>query len=302
MSESEPLPVSLICVVRDGGRDLRELSSFFSKFADVVIVDDGSQDDTASLARALGYQLCSGATLNDFAAKRSLGIAHATQPWVLMVDADERPMTGFIPELRRLISQSDIAAYEVNFRTFFGEDWMRHSGVYPLWVLRLFRRDAFAGFVGSVHERVSVRGQTRRSALEFEHYSYSSTRHYVEKINRYTDLEAAELLAQAHVTALPPVRLLTRSLVAVVSEIRAEGYSATALRDSLKRNIKNRFVIRTLLPFYPAGRFVHLYFLRRGYRDGFPGLRYAILSACYSVLKYVKLFEIRNGRYRAHPD
>lgn len=46
----------------------------------------------------------------------------------------------------------------------------------------------------------------------------------------------------------------------------------------------------------PCGRFVKSYIIKRGYREGFPGLLVAVIEAFYVFLKYVKLWELERTR------
>ena len=42
---------------------------------------------------------------------------------------------------------------------------------------------------------------------------------------------------------------------------------------------------------HPLGRFVKMYFLKRGFLDGVPGLIVSMLGAVYAFLKYARLWE-----------
>ncbi len=46
------------------------------------------------------------------------------------------------------------------------------------------------------------------------------------------------------------------------------------------------------------GEFILTYFIRQGFRDGFPGLLYSVLNAFYVFVKYVKLWERQNESMR----
>lgn len=284
--------VSVVVMVRDGAAHLRQLEGFLRQFDEVVVGDDASRDDGAVFAAECGFKVVDVSEYDTFSVRRDALVRHASGEWVLMVDADERPRGDFVRELRLLTrSAPGIAAYEVTFRTYFGGRWLRHGGVYPLRVVRLYRRSMYRGFEGDVHERVSVLGTVARSKLEFDHYSYESTRHYLAKIQAYTDHEAQELHREARHTVLPPVGALLLALARVGMESKVAD--AGSLRDSAKRNLKNRFVVLAFLPLYPLARFVHIYFVRLGFLDGGVGLKYAALSMAYSVIKFSKYYELR---------
>ncbi|MFQ5956860.1 MAG: glycosyltransferase family 2 protein [Candidatus Brocadiales bacterium] len=53
--------------------------------------------------------------------------------------------------------------------------------------------------------------------------------------------------------------------------------------------------------FRPIGRFFSMYFVKRGFLDGVPGLIIAIMGSMYSFLKYAKCWEIQNTRDKDKP-
>jgi glycosyltransferase involved in cell wall biosynthesis len=56
--------------------------------AEVIVVDDGSSDDSAAIARAAGATVISQAN-GGLSAARNTGIGVATQPWIAFLDADD---------------------------------------------------------------------------------------------------------------------------------------------------------------------------------------------------------------------
>ena len=57
--------------------------------AEIVVVDDGSSDATAAIARAAGATVVEGPRMGPGAA-RNAGIRAAAQPWIAFLDADDR--------------------------------------------------------------------------------------------------------------------------------------------------------------------------------------------------------------------
>lgn len=85
-----PFPLSVCLVVRDEAELLpRCLESIRPLASEILVLDTGSQDGTAEIATRLGATVQTIAFDNDFAAARNQLIEMATQPWILMLDADE---------------------------------------------------------------------------------------------------------------------------------------------------------------------------------------------------------------------
>jgi glycosyltransferase involved in cell wall biosynthesis len=57
--------------------------------AEVIVVDDGSTDDTAAAAERLGARVIRHGRNRGLSAARNTGVAHATQPWVALLDSDD---------------------------------------------------------------------------------------------------------------------------------------------------------------------------------------------------------------------
>jgi glycosyltransferase involved in cell wall biosynthesis len=86
---SVPL-LSLCLIARDEETSLgRCLASARSVVDELVVVDTGSRDHTAEVARAAGARLESLPWSNDFAAARNFSLSLAASEWILVLDADE---------------------------------------------------------------------------------------------------------------------------------------------------------------------------------------------------------------------
>src|SRR5262245_48294594 len=66
------------------------VSSVRSIVNEVIIVDTGSTDATALQAEALGAKVLSCDWKDSFGDARNVSLAAAKEPWILVLDADER--------------------------------------------------------------------------------------------------------------------------------------------------------------------------------------------------------------------
>ena len=83
--------VSLTMIVRDEEHNLPAcLASAAGLFDQIVVVDTGSIDRTADIARSFGAQVFEFAWIDDFAAARNAALEHATGDYVFWLDADDR--------------------------------------------------------------------------------------------------------------------------------------------------------------------------------------------------------------------
>jgi glycosyltransferase involved in cell wall biosynthesis len=186
--------ISVLVVARDEAQNLAECLAA-ARWADerVVVVDAASRDATLAIARRAA-DLVAVRVFDDFASQRNAALALATGDWVLSVDADERITPELAAEIRRLISyrNSPYRGYRVPIRSEILGRRFAFSGTQHDYPLRLFRRDS-GRWVGLVHEIVDLQGLHGIVGGELRHRTIPTMSAFLEKINRYTTLEAEGL-------------------------------------------------------------------------------------------------------------
>jgi glycosyltransferase involved in cell wall biosynthesis len=166
------------------------------KFADEIIVLDGcSTDGTAEIARAHGAQVHQAADWPGFGPQKNRALALATKPWVLSIDADERVTPELQAEIVRTLAQPTWDGYQIARLSEFCGKKIHHSGWWPDYVLRLFRRELGAFDDVLVHEQVLVRGRVGKLKSWFLHFPFDDLDALVTKINRYSS-DAAQMMAR----------------------------------------------------------------------------------------------------------
>ena len=130
-----------------------------------------------------------------FGAQKNFALSLASGDWVLSVDADERVSPGLAAEVKAAIADGAVDAFEVPRRsTFLGRE-MGHSGWYPDYVLRLFRRGK-ARFSGDiVHEHVVCQGNVRRLKEPLIHHPVGRVEDALARMDRYSSAGAEQLIA-----------------------------------------------------------------------------------------------------------
>ncbi len=193
-----PLPLSgVVIAFNEAGRIGRCVACLAPLCAEVIVLDSGSTDATATEARAAGAQVYQQAWLG-FAAQKNAAIALASQPWVLLLDADEWLAEGAAVRLRELfagpIESADV--WELLRRTHYLGAVLRFGGWGNEPVKRLFRRD-LRFKPGQVHERMDVAGRrVLRCAVRMEHDTARSAAEYRAKLDRYAELFARQKHAE----------------------------------------------------------------------------------------------------------
>jgi glycosyltransferase involved in cell wall biosynthesis len=235
----------------------------------VVVVDSGSEDRTMELARSAGASVVEH-PWEGYAAQKNWALDNLPRSeWVLFLDADERLTEEGRAEIAAATAHARRAGYYVARRYVFLGRELKHAWWYPDYQLRLFRWDRGRYEQRRVHEHVVVDGEVGTLQVALIHENEKGLFAFIERHNRYSELEVEELLAP--------------------SPERKRG--SLRRRDGRRRLIKERIWMR--MPFRPTLRFVWLYVVKLGFLDGRQGLLFCRLIATYELLIDAKVLERR---------
>ncbi|MCL6453645.1 MAG: glycosyltransferase family 2 protein [Alicyclobacillus sp.] len=248
-------------------------------FADeILVIDSYSSDRTVALAQSYGARVELVRWMG-FPKQWNYGLQLARGEWILIADADHRCSEELVKELLNVVNDKTLSpvAYYIPRRNYVLGRWIKHCGWYPDYPYpRLVKKGHGEFIVGrQVHEKLQVVGGSIGYLKgHVNHYTYDSVDQFVDKLQRYTSLEALERYN---------------------SEIRWFPRLREVMNSDLPWRAK-KGLLRPLLPFRPIIRFVYMYFLRQGFRDGWQGLLVCLMSAFYEILVNFKAKELRVAR------
>ncbi len=179
---------------------------------EIVLVDSGSTDNTAVLARLLGANVVE-YNWQGYAQNKNYGNALAQSDWIISVDADEVLSEELIQSIQQL-QMSDNEVYALDRMNNYCGTWVKHSGWYPDWKPRIFNRKQVQWQGDFVHETLAIPSRCKVIKLKGKlwHYSYNSREDHLRKINHYTTLSAKALFQKGkkssflHIWIYPLVR------------------------------------------------------------------------------------------------
>lgn len=173
----------------------RALNSLQGIADEIVVVDSGSGDRTEAIAREQGAKFVH-RSWTDYGDQKNFAAAQAANDWVLSLDADEELSSHLQSSLLEWKKREpEFAVYEVARRTWYLGAWIRHSGWYPDFQRRLFRRNA-AQFSGTIHESLRFAGAAGRLNGDLLHYTVRTFAEHQENVERYTTLAARQMFAE----------------------------------------------------------------------------------------------------------
>ena len=111
--------------------------------------------------------------------------------WVLILDADERVPAEMVSELQQVLPAApEIAAFRLARRFYMWGRWLRHSSLYPSYVVRLVRKGRVR-YVNRGHaETQDVDGVTAQLATDLIDENLKGIDEWFERQNRYSTRDA----------------------------------------------------------------------------------------------------------------
>ena len=220
---------------------------------EIVIVDGFSTDRTVEICKRYKTKIVQHRFEGDFGQERNIGIDNASGDWVLQLDADEVVTEGLHTAITKVLEQErEFAAYKFLRKNFFMGHFMRYGGWYHHSLH--FLKKGFARYEGKVHHELIVNGKIGVLDAEIEHYPFDNFSQFIERHNRYTNLEAKEIV-----------------------DLKRYGD---------EKNVRYQIRIKTVK------RFWKFYVIKKGYKEGIHGLIFSILFAWVHFIKWIKVWEL----------
>ena len=209
----DKLPLSVAIIAFNAADQIGPCLASVSFADEIVVVDSGSTDATAEIARAHGARVET-REWQGFGRQKQHAVSLARHDWVLCLDVDERVTGRLARSIGEALSGRRYRAWRMARRNRFLGRWLAHGEGYPDWSVRLFHR-AHAGWSNDdVHEAVLTTTEVGRLDGDLLHESADDISTYLAKQNRYTSLHAHALFRQG--VRAGPWRLLASPLARFV--------------------------------------------------------------------------------------
>jgi len=244
--------LSVVIVCKNGAKVIEEtIKSFSGLTDDILIYDNGSTDGTQEKVKGTEAKLFEG-SWEGFGKTKNKANALAQHDWILSLDADEAIDDELKKNLVSLDLSNEMIVYEIRFKNFLGNKWLRFGEWGDDKHIRLFDRKKIQWNDAAVHERLLLPTgiQTKILKGHILHHTSNSIDDHINKTIAY-------------------------------AKLNAEKYSRQHKRAGF-------FKLRIA----PGLTFFQHYILRLGFLDGWEGYFIAKTTAWYTFLKYSYLREM----------
>jgi glycosyltransferase involved in cell wall biosynthesis len=269
--------ISVLILTRNEQRDLPGCLSSAAWSDDIHVFDSFSTDETVAIAKAAGAYVHQ-RTFDDYATHRNAALATIPfkHPWVLLLDADERPTPELSREMQQVVTAAsdETSGFRMRRRDFLFNTWLKHAQISPFYI-RLVRPER-SRYTRAVNEVIEVEGVIADLSYPLDHYPFSKgIAHWLNKHNLYSTMEA-ELIHRQQGLQNP-------SLKAALSD-----------PDFHIRRLHQKAIFYRL-PGRPVIKWLYMMFLRGAILDGPAGFTYATLQSIYEYFIVLKTRELQRG-------
>jgi len=197
-------PITAVILTKNEANMLAGCINSLSWCNEILLIDNGSIDDTVTVAENLGARVIN-FSHPSFARKRNEALKHAKNDWLFYIDADERVTPTFAKEVMVQLETSNAKVLQVDRENICYGFEFKYGGWENDLVTRIFHKTALKEWIGQIHESPVFTGEVIKLHSPLIHLTHRSTEDNLRKSAEWTKLEA-ELLYKA---GEKPVTLLT---------------------------------------------------------------------------------------------
>lgn len=279
------IPLTVLIPAKNEEKNIEACLASVAWADQVFVLDSQSTDRTEELVQAAGRELVQFQYDGGWPKKRNWGLhtLPIRNEWVLLLDADERVTPELREDMTWAVQQDEYNGFYLKWKFMFLGRWMKHSWNHG-WMLRLIRHGKGeyedlgmrreGGWDAEVHENVVVEGKCGRLNGLLDHDSQENLSFWIKKQNEFSDWNAK------------------RRLVQLEEDIPSISHLWSRDPGKVRRLLKAIFI---RLPFKPALMFFYLYWIKRGFLDGWAGYYFCKLRAMHELNINAKVFELQQS-------
>lgn len=228
---------------------------------EIIVVDMESEDRTVDIVREYTDKVFNFEKAGYMEPAREFAVEKAAGEWILLVDADEMVTKSLSEALLKITERNDVDVVEVPFKHYIMGDWVQNSGWGYSPMPRFFRKGSM-NFTNTIHGYMDVSPDARVIQLVpteqncIIHFNYRDSTHFIEKLNRYTSVEAGHLYERGQNFRYG------RMFLAALREFHGRYVKGKGYRDGVRG-----FALSTLMAFYRILTYIKLWEMREFHDD-----------------------------------
>ncbi|HQZ95168.1 MAG TPA: glycosyltransferase family 2 protein [Pyrinomonadaceae bacterium] len=189
------MKISATIIVRNEEHNIADVCETVSWADEILIVDSDSTDKTVDIARKYTDKIFN-REWNGYKDKHEYADAQTSGDWIFWIDADERvtpELRASIERLRNLTDDQLADGYKIARKTEYLDRWIMHSGWYPDYQMRLYRKEKSYWDGVAPHQTARVDGRIEKLEGEFLHYTKRDLSEHHRVTDSYASLAAEHM-------------------------------------------------------------------------------------------------------------
>lgn len=196
------ITISVVVNTFNEEKNLKRCLESVKGFADeVVIVDMHSTDKTTEIAKKYTDKIFQHEYTRYVEPARNFALQQARGDWILLLDADEELSPTLRDQLLAVVKKKEADFVEIPRMNIIFNKWLEHSRWWPDYLTRFFKNNKVK-FSSKIHQPPVKEGKgisleaVKENAII--HHNFGSVSQYIERLNRYTDIQSNELMAEGY--------------------------------------------------------------------------------------------------------
>jgi glycosyltransferase involved in cell wall biosynthesis len=185
--------IAVTILTKNSRKHLPACLAALEAFEEVIVLDNGSTDDTVKIAADFANTKIVHSPFIGFGPLKNLAAQHTVKPWILSIDSDEVLSEELAREILQLDLSDTCKVYAFLRHNYYGNKLIKACGWDNDYVLRLYHKGTTSFADLPVHEYIHTEGlSVQRLNGTLHHYSFDSISQLLHKMDHYTTLFAKE--------------------------------------------------------------------------------------------------------------
>lgn len=191
--------ISVVISAYNEEKNIKDCLESVRQLADeIIFVDNTSQDKTLEIAQKYTSRIFIRPNNPMLNINKNFGFGKTSGDWILSLDADERVEPKLVASIKNQvlsIKDNPFSGYKIPRKNMIFGKWIQHTGWYPDYQLRLFRKGMGRFAEKHVHEQLVLDGEVGTLKEHLLHLNYTSVSQFLYKMtNIYVPNEAKNIL------------------------------------------------------------------------------------------------------------
>ncbi len=172
------------------------LASIKNLCDEIVVTDMSGGSEISKIAKKYDAKVFKHDFVNYVEPVRNFGIEKAGGDWILILDPDEEISQTLANQLKQICGDEKADFVRVPRKNIIFGKWIKHSRWWPDHNVRFFKKD-MVSWTQTIHGVPITQGDgldlEPKEELAIVHHHYDSIEQYIERMNRYTSIQAKSM-------------------------------------------------------------------------------------------------------------